>query len=80
MQKVRRACAGHGCGSRVQRGAALQGWRKHLANAIVLGCSVWLQHTVRLRLNGFGPPFLDRFATVSDRFSGSWCRFLESWG
>ncbi len=36
--------------------------------------------TVRLRLNGFGPPFLDRFATVSDRFSGSWCRFLESWG
>ena len=33
-----------------------------------------------LRLNGFGPPFLDRFATVSDRFSGSWCRFLESWG
>ena len=36
--------------------------------------------TVRLRLNGLGPPFLDRFATVSDRFSGSWCRFLESWG
>ena len=35
--------------------------------------------TVRLRLNGLGPPFLDRFATVSDRFSGSWCRFLESW-
>ena len=35
---------------------------------------------MRLRLNGFGPPFLDRFATVSDRFSGSWCRFLESWG
>ena len=34
---------------------------------------------VRLRLNGFGPPFLDRFAAVSDRFSGSWCRFLESW-
>ena len=36
--------------------------------------------TVRLRLNGFGPPFLDRFAAVSDRFSGSWCRFLESLG
>ena len=27
-------------------------------------------HTVRLRFNGFGPPFLDRFATVSDRFGG----------
>ena len=26
--------------------------------------------TVRLRLNGFGPPFLDRFAAVSDRFGG----------
>ena len=37
-------------------------------------------NTVRLRLNGFGPPFRGRFATVSDRFSGSWCRFLESWG
>ena len=34
---------------------------------------------VRLRLIGLGPPFLDRFATVLDRFSGSWCRFLESW-
>ena len=28
----------------------------------------------------FSRPFRDRFATVSDRFSGSWCRFLESWG
>ena len=36
--------------------------------------------TVRLRLNGLGPPFLDRFAAVSNRFSGSWCRLLESWG
>ena len=36
--------------------------------------------TLRLRLNGFGPPFPGRFATVSDRLSGSWCRFLESWG
>ncbi len=36
--------------------------------------------TLRLRLNGFRAPFRDHFATVSDRFSGSWCRFLESWG
>ena len=36
--------------------------------------------TMRLRLIGLGPPFRDRFAAVSDRFSGSWCRFLESWG
>ena len=35
---------------------------------------------MRLRLNGLGPPFLDRFAAVSNRFSGSWCRLLESWG
>ena len=39
-----------------------------------------VRDTLRLRLNGFGPPFRGRFATVLDRFSGSWCRFLESWG
>ena len=43
-----------------------------------LVCREW--HTLRLRLNGLGPPFIDRFAAVSDRLSESWCRFLESWG
>ena len=33
-------------------------------------CALAFEHTLRLRLNGFRPPFRDRFAAVSDRFRG----------
>ena len=65
----------------VARGAASYSHRWEIGDALVLADRGMLRTcTVRLRLNGFGPPFRGRFATVLDRFSGSWCRFLESWG
>ena len=63
---------------RVFRGAGADDFAELLARYGLHrpGLRVPAPRNINVNLGGFAR----RFSTVSDRFSGSWCRFPESWG